>query len=68
MSTNQTSKTAVTASFDFGFAEQMRSADMGRFRNWYDRRCLFEGGAKIQVPGDETLYQGESGSTQRLAA
>ncbi|MFP3921312.1 MAG: hypothetical protein ACLFU3_06350 [Dichotomicrobium sp.] len=57
----QTPRSADAASFIFGFAEQMRTADINQFRNWYDRRCL--------LPGREgpAAEEGERGN-ERLAA
>lgn len=63
----QTARTSVAASLGFGFAEQMRTADMNRFRNWYDRRCLLIRDAEHQASGEAVAPSGERG-IDRLAA
>jgi hypothetical protein len=55
-----------SASHSFGFAAQMRDADISQFRNWYDRTCLLPVAGRATTDGERLAAPAEE--RQRLAA
>jgi hypothetical protein len=61
-----TSAQQISATHSFGFAAQMRDADVSQFRNWYDRTCLLPIAGRAAADGERLAAPAEE--RRRLAA
>jgi hypothetical protein len=61
-----TSTQQISATHSFGFAAQMRDADVSQFRNWYDRTCLLPAAGRLAA--SEARVAAPAEERRRLAA
>lgn len=53
----KTSTRKVRMTYGFGFAEQMRDADWGRFPTWYRARCLLRSVPQGAATGNRGAFR-----------
>jgi len=60
-----TSAQQTSAFYSFGFAAQMRDADISQFRNWYDRTCLLPAAGRAATKASASRRRPKSASAWR---